>query len=118
MDGFRRLVRVTNTADPFIHIYKDKCVLTAAAVRLLGIEEEHRAEFLRLPNHPGIFTCGIDAPLAFPVRRRGNRGVISSKVLAKSLADALDGYGTYRICEEESREYQGRRAYEIFFRRI
>lgn len=111
------------SADPTIRIYPARFILNAAALRLLGINEQAFRVFIRIDKQEAfsgrqrLYIARSDKPIGYAVKRRDNRGLVSSVSLCRLLAEKLNGYGAYRICEEVSIEEDGATWYEIFFRR-
>ena len=111
------------SADPTIRIYPARFILNAAALRLLGIDEQAFRVFVRIDQQQAIsgrqrlYIARSDKPIGYAVRRRDNRGLVSSVSLCRQLAEKLNGYGAYRICEEVSIQEDGLTWYEIFFRK-
>ena len=111
------------SADPTIRIYPARFILNAAALRLLGIDEQASRVFVRIDQQQAIsgrqrlYIARSDKPVGYAVRRREKRGLVSSVSLCRTLAEKLNGYGAYRICEEVSIKEDGLTWYEIFFRK-
>ena len=54
----------------------------------------------------------------YMVKPRSKAFYVCSRSLCEDVADALEGYGTYRICPEDfSRDADGNKYYNIFFRK-
>ena len=111
------------SADPTIRVYTTRFILNAAALRLLGISEQSSRVFIRIDQQQAVlgrqrlYIARSDKPIGYAVRRRNNRGLVSSVSLCQQLAERLNGYGAYRICEEASIQEDGLTWYEIFFRK-
>lgn len=111
------------SADPTIRVYTTRFILNAAALRLLGIPEQSSRVFIRIDQQQAVlgrqrlYIARSDKPIGYAVRRRNNRGLVSSVSLCQQLAERLNGYGAYRICEEASIQEDGMTWYEIFFRK-
>ena len=111
------------SADPTIRIYPARFILNAAALRLLGVNEQASRVFIRVDKEQAfsgrqrLYIARSDKPIGYAVRRRNNRGLVSSVSLCRLLAEKLNGYGAYRICEEASIQEDGMTWYEIFFRK-
>ena len=111
------------SADPTIRIYPARFILNAAALRLLGVNEQASRVFIRVDKEQAfsgrqrLYIARSDKPIGYAVRRRNNRGLVSSVSLCRLLAEKLNGYGAYRICEEISIQEDGATWYEIFFRK-
>lgn len=107
-----------------IRIYRNAVCLNAPAARLLGFGEE--GGYLaavsdtdascngRVPVYVGVTGSSHSG---LKVTRRGKCVRVNSRALAGRLAEALDGYGTYRICPEDRREAGGTVYFNIFYRR-
>lgn len=111
------------SADPTIRVYTTRFILNAAALRLLCIPEQSSRVFIRIDQQQAVlgrqrlYIARSDKPIGYAVRRRNNRGLVSSVSLCQQLAERLNGYGAYRICEEASIQEDGMTWYEIFFRK-
>jgi len=110
-------------ADPTLRLYPNRCVLNAAALRLLDLDGQAFRVFIRIDKQQAfsgrqrLYIARSDKVIGYVVRRRSNRGLINSASLCRLLAEKLNGYGAYRICEEVSVQEDGMTFYEIFFRR-
>jgi hypothetical protein len=116
------LSRTPSSHEALVRIYEGKMVFTASAAKLLGL----------LPDSLVLIKYDTDAYSARGVKRlyvgtsrfghmvkqRRNTYFICSADLCRDVADALEGYGTYRICPEDfSRDADGTKYYNIFFRK-
>lgn len=104
---------------PTIAVYKERCVLNSAALRILGgpVRVVFRTGAPLANGCTRIFIAKFDAPAGIPLQPRGRGARINSTALSRSLANGLQGYGRYRICEEVSFTDAGKTFYEVFFRR-
>lgn len=105
-ERFTPIIRIPTTSDALLRIYPDKCTLSAAACRLLGIspnERTPRVQFYRdLDERSSRTTVYIgkskdSSGYVATSRRRGSTRNIYGRSLAKSIAERLQGFGTYRI---------------------
>lgn len=112
--------------DCLIHVYRDRCVINASAAKLLHLHPSNPAnrvhisrdmEELRAGRTRVYISEACADMMAYPVGWTKGRlaGRITGSSPARTLAKMLDGYGTYRICEEISITQSGRRYFEIFF---
>lgn len=114
--------RVAPSHEALLHVYKGKMVFNANASRLLELA----------PNALVSVCFDKDAYDARGVKRlyvgtsrsghqvkpRRETFFVCSASLSKDVADALEGYGTYRICPEDySRDADGIKYYNIFFKK-
>lgn len=116
------LLRAVTADDAQIHIYKYSVILNEKACRLLCVLPGDRLFFFvraECAGVPVIFVRRTSESTGFTVKKRKNRkaGFINSAPLCATLASALQGFGTYRICPESSVVTEDGRAYEIFFRK-
>ena len=115
--------RKLSPQDPTIRIYQHRCVLNAAACRLLGIPGRSQRVLVRrdmeqaAAGRDRIYISHSYLATGYVFRMRGNEARINSSSLCQKLAGYLDGYGSYRICPEVTVTENGRVWYEIFFRR-
>lgn len=90
-----------------------RVVLCAGAVRLLG-EDVRRVQF-KTDNGKVFVGRSTDPNFGYLCRRRCNEIIIRNVRLAKALAEALAGYGDYRIEDDNSvLVYPGVEYYRIF----
>lgn len=120
----RKLNNSAPIQEALIRIYKSgKAVLNANAARLLELtpevlvdvrydEEAHTARKVKR------LYIGTAKTNAHAVRKRGFTYSICSSALCHDIADALEGYGTYRICPEDyATDTSGIKFYNIFFKK-
>lgn len=116
------IIRKAPSTEALVRVYKTQMVLNAPTARLLNL-------------HPGeqVAVCvdkdaqasgrtrlyiGKAESNAYRVKPRKSTYRICSSALCRSVADALEGYGTYRICPEDyETDARGVRFYNIFFRK-
>lgn len=116
------LSRTPSSHEALVRIYEGKMVFTAAAAKLL---ELHPGSLVSIRYDKDAFDArGVKylyvgtARLGHAVKQRKNTYFICSADLCRDVADALQGYGTYRICPEDfSRDADGTKYYNIFFRK-
>lgn len=106
-------------------IYESEVVFSEAAVRLLHLSvassgvvfmvdkdaEQMKRKRLYVARATGPW------PIIYPSIPKQKRRVVRCRELCRQLAHGLDGYGTYRICGEDSWTDRGITWYNIFFRR-
>lgn len=112
--------------DATISIYEGRCILSRRACAILALRPEAPRVRIRQDMEQAqsgrirIYIGHSNSPVGYVVKRVKGRGTgqISSASLARTLASALDGYGTYRIQEEiYTQDREGQTQYEIFFRK-
>ena len=116
--------RIPTRADAVIRVYKDRCVISSRACHILGLSAtasrvriRQDLDQLQRGGRVRIYISRSDTPVGYYVKRRGKIGQINSVALSRKLAEMLEGYGTYRICEEVYNLEKGEICYEIFFRK-
>ena len=106
-------------------IYESEVVFSEAAVRLLHLSvaspyvlfmvdrdaEQVGRKRLYVARATGTW------PIRYPSVPKGKRRIVRCRELSRQLALGLDGYGTYRVCGEDSWTDKGITWYNIFFRR-
>lgn len=127
-ERFTPILRIPTTSDALLRIYPDKCTLSAAACRLLGISPDERTpriQFYRDADERSSRTTvyiGMSRDSTGYVataRRKGSTRHIYGRSLAKSIAERLQGFGTYRIDPDTrvTSASDGPARFEVFFRK-
>ncbi len=119
------LTRITKTlphTEALIRVRKDKVTLNAAASRLLELTPEDMVIVYldgdQMEAGRKRLYIGKCNSCAYRLKPRGETFFICSAALSKSIADAYEGYGTYRICEEDFLNgMSGEKYYNIFFKK-
>lgn len=121
----RDLISKATCNDTIIRVYKNECRLNESASKLLGLTDDMCVKFVfdddkRAHGGERVFVraCDSNTPKSFFVTRRCNEYRIYSSTLSRTLSEYLDGYGTYRICPEETADINGSTYYEIFRKRF
>lgn len=120
----RKLTNAAPRQEALIHIYKSgKAVFNAAAARLMHmnpmthVDVRYDADTFTAREIKRLYV-GVTSGAAYTLKQRGNTYSICSNTLCRMMADALEGYGTYRICPEDyvldSAEVK---FYNIFFKK-
>ncbi|MCQ2219746.1 MAG: hypothetical protein MJZ12_00050 [Prevotella sp.] len=95
------LTRIPAADEPLIMVYRDKIRFSWGAVRLLSLDRNSRVAFkVTTEEHPqgaGKVYVGKRKESAYRLLPSGRRYTIANAGLSRSLADALEGCGTYRI---------------------
>ena len=106
-------------------IYENEMVFSEAAARLLHLSvasphvvfmvdrdaEQMKRKRVYVARATGLW------PIRYPSVPKDKRRIVRCRELCRELATLLDGYGTYRICGEDSWTGDGITWYNIFFRR-
>lgn len=111
----KNLLQSAPKTEPIMRISDHYLSFNAKAVELLGIKDgdavsvmqDDRDSYIYVSNNP-------DAKVAYGVRRRCGTYEVYNTALCRKLAEQMEGYGAYRICEEQSIEFMGHRYYNIF----
>lgn len=106
--------------EPLLRLYDKKICINAPASAVLGLQEGDSLSFKvnERAENPHLFVGKEkEARRCYPVKRRANTFVVNDSHLARSLAERLQGVGTYRISKEDHVEYNGVVYYNIFFRK-
>lgn len=73
----------------------------------VSIMQDDRDGYIYISNNP-------EAKVAYGVRRRVNTFEVCNSKLCRKLAGQMEGYGAYRICDEQTIEFMEHRYYNIF----
>ena len=111
----KNLLQSAPKTEPIIRIFPNYLSLNAKAVELLGISDgdsvsimqDDRDNYIYVSNNP-------EAKVAYGVRRRVNTYEVCNSRLCRKLAEQMEGFGAYRICEEQSIEFMGHQYYNVF----
>lgn len=114
--------RVAPSHEALLRIYKGKMVFNASASRLLELTSESLVSVCfdkDAYDARGVKRLYVGtARSGHKVTKRSDTFFLCSASLSKDVADALEGYGTYRICPEDySRDADGVKYYNIFFKK-
>lgn len=119
----QRICKVAPNNEALLRVYKNKVVLNSSSARLLGLTPEtllaicYDNEQLVARGVKRLY-IGKAKDNAYSLTKRGETYIINSTSLCRSIADALQGYGTYRVCPEDSTMgSDGNKYYNIFFRK-
>ena len=119
----QRINRTAPSSEALVRVYKGgKMVFNANASRLLELSPQaHIAICYDLESYSarGVKRLYIGtARNGHLVKPRRDTYFVCSTTLCRDVADALEGYGTYRICPEDfSRDADGIKYYNIFFKK-
>lgn len=118
----QRINRTAPSHEALLHVYKGKLVFNANASRLLELCPE---SCVAICFDKESFEARGVKRLYVGTARNGHRVkprcdayYFCSASIAKDVADALEGYGSYRICPEDfTRDTDGIKYYNIFFKK-
>lgn len=96
-------------------IYRNYISLNGPAVKMLNIAAGDAVSIMRDDRDGYIYVANCSKmKQSRTVAIKQGRAIVSSVPLCRELARCLDGYGTYKICRDESQEYMGYTFYNIF----
>ena len=119
----QRLNRTAPSHESLLHIYKGgKMVFNANASRLLELCPESFVSICfdkESYEARGVKRLYVGtARNGHLVKPRRDTFYVCSASLCKDVSEALEGYGTYRICPEDfTRDIDGTKYYNIFFKK-
>lgn len=118
----QRINRAAPAHESLVHVYNGKIVFNANASRLLELHPN--ASVAICYDKEAYSARGVKrlyvgtARNGYKVKPRCETFFISSAPLSRDMAEALEGFGTYRICPEDfSRDTDGTKYYNIFFKK-
>jgi ferredoxin-NADP reductase len=119
----QRLNRTAPSHEALVRVYKSgKIVFNASAARLLELAPQALISVCfdkEAFDARGVKRLYVGtARTGYRVKPRRETYYVCSTSLCKDVADALEGYGTYRLCQEDfSRDADGTKYYNIFFKK-
>lgn len=115
------ITKTPPSGEALIRVYKGQLSLNLAAKKLLDLQDDSKVAFRSgEPGPQGTRRLYVAKKQysAYRLLKVGRSYRISSTSLCKSIADMLQGYGTYRIeSENPVRDYNGDICYSVFFRK-
>lgn len=100
---------------PLIRIYANIISFNAPAAAMLDLKESDSVAIMQDDRDGYIYVANCAAlKQSYALTRRNNTFKVSNTQLCRKLAEQLEGFGTYRICQELSKEYMGHKFYNIF----
>ncbi len=117
------LTRAVPSNEALVRVYKGQLSLNAAAGRLLrlgpGIKVAFQADVTAGPAGTKRIYIGRRDTMAYLVYPVGHTFRVRNSELCRKLAESLQGYGTYRIEEEDPvRDFRGDTYYRLFFKKL
>lgn len=101
--------------EPLIRVYPTYISFNAPAAGLLGLTGNASVAIQKDDRDGYVYVAGGDAmKQTYGLRQRRNAYVLSNAPLSRKLAECLEGYGAYRICQEVTTEFMGMTFYNIF----
>ena len=100
---------------PLIRIYANIISFNAPAAAMLDLKEGDSVSIMQDDRDGYIYVANCATiKQSYALTRRNNTFKVSSTQLCRKLAEQLEGFGTYRICQELSKEYMDHKFYNIF----
>lgn len=111
----RDITTIPPSSETLLRVYSaGQVTFSHSASDALGIVPDTKVAFV-VNNNSRVYVTKRES-LAYSVVKTGGSYRIRSKALSKSLADTLNGYGTYRIeIENAEKDSRGNVFYPIFF---
>lgn len=101
--------------EPLIRLYPTYISFNSPAAEMLGLNECASVAIQQDDRDGYIYVAGCDTfKQTYGLRRRHDTFVLSNAPLCRKLADKLEGYGAYRICQGDVIEFMGNKFYNIF----
>ena len=119
----QRLNRKAPSTEALLRVYNGgKMVFNASASRLLELDASTLISICfdkEAFDSRGVKRLYVGTSRnGYQVKPRRDTFYVCSASLCKDVAEALEGYGTYRICPEDfSRDSDGTKYYNIFFKK-
>ena len=101
--------------EPLIRIYPNMISFNAPAAALLKLKDGDAVSIMQDDRDGYIYVANCSTiRQSYALTRRNNTFKVSNSQLCRKMAHQLEGYGTYRICQELSKEYMEHKFYNIF----
>ena len=101
-----------------MRLYKNYLLLNCPAARLLDLREGSAVSIQRDDRDGYVYIANCSSmKQSYPVAVANKRFLVRSAKLCRKLANTLEGYGTYKVCTEDSIEFMGHKFYNIFKRK-
>ena len=101
--------------EPLIRIYPNIISFNAPASALLNLKDGDAVSIMQDDRDGYIYVANCSKiRQSYVLTRRNNTYKVSNTHLCRKLAEQLEGYGTYRICSDLSKEYMDHMFYNIF----
>lgn len=112
--GMRDLTTIPPSSETLLRVYAaGQITFSRSASSVIGLDPQTKVAFTTINNK--VYVTKRES-LAYSVVKTGGSYRIRSKALSKSLAETLNGYGTYRIEPENAeKDSRGNVYYPIFF---
>lgn len=111
----KNLLNTAPRCEPLIRIYPNYFSLNAAAAKLLNLREGDSVSVMQDDRDGLIYVSNCPTmKQSYSVTRIAKRFHVSGAPLCRKMAKCLEGFGPYKITEEESQDYMGYTFYNIF----
>ena len=116
MTPMKDITPAAPSGEALIRVYNGKLSLNAEAKRLLQLDNDSRVAFRVSTSDDKRLYVAKKKYSAYKLIPHGHGYRIHSCSLCRSIAEKLQGYGTYRIeAENPSRDINGDVCYPVFF---
>lgn len=101
--------------EPLIRIYPNFISFNAPAAAMLQLQEGDSVSIMQDDRDGYVFVANCSTMRqSYALKLRNNTFRVSNAPLCRKLAGCLEGFGTYRICQDFSTNYMDQKFYNIF----
>lgn len=108
------LLKSAPRTTPLIRVYMNYICFNEPAAKLLGLKEGDSVSIMEDDRDGYIYVANAVTKQSYVLTRRNNTFKVSNRRLCRKLAEALDGFGSYKIISSESLEFMDKIYYNIF----
>lgn len=102
-------------SEPLVRIYKNYICFNAVAVKLLGLKEGDSVSIMRDDRDGYLYVANCNSmKQSHAITMKKTMFTVSSAPLCRKMAENLEGFGSYKICKDETQDYMGHKFYNIF----
>lgn len=101
--------------EPLIRLYPTYIIFNSPAAEMLGLKDCSSVAIQQDDRSGYIYVAGCNSfKQTYGLRLRRNTYVLSNAPLCRKLADKLEGYGSYRLSQDDVIDVMGNKFYNIF----
>lgn len=101
--------------EPLIRLYPTYISFNSPAAALLELAKFSAVAIQQDDRDGYIYVSGCDdLKQTYGLRKRHDTYILSNAPLCRKLADCLEGFGAYKICQEVTTNFMEKKFYNIF----
>lgn len=109
------LLNSASRTEPLVRLYPGCIVFNAPAARLLELKEGDAVSIMQDDRDGYVYVANCVTKQSYTLSVRCKTFKVNNAVLCRTLAERLDGFGTYRISKDLIQtDYNDNKYYNIF----